>query len=69
MDRRRYLTLSAVGGVRVLCVFSITLLGYFLGDVPFVPLTAGRNDHLVAPITPPHRGQGPHPDSSACPFT
>lgn len=34
MDRRRYLTLSTIGGV--LWVFSITLLGYFLGGVPFV---------------------------------
>lgn len=34
MDRRRYLVLSASGGV--LWVFSITLLGYFLGGVPFV---------------------------------
>ncbi|MGH3425043.1 MAG: DedA family protein, partial [Nocardioidaceae bacterium] len=34
MDRRRYLVLSAVGGM--LWVFSVTLLGYFLGGVPFV---------------------------------
>lgn len=34
MDRRRYFVLSTIGGL--LWVFSITLLGYFLGGVPFV---------------------------------
>lgn len=34
MDRRRYFLLSAVGGV--VWIFGLTLLGYFLGGVPFV---------------------------------
>jgi membrane-associated protein len=49
MDRRRFLTWSAVGAV--LWVLSITLLGYFLGNVPKVgPFLSENIDFAIMAI-------------------
>lgn len=48
MDRRRYFALSAIGGA--LWVLSVTLLGYFLGGVPFVRNNIQRLDLVLLAI-------------------